>query len=108
MRVFRITFMNQGQLYQLHADGVRQGDLYGFVEITGLLFDEHTTVVIDPAEERLKSEFSGVERVLVPMHAVVRIDEVAKRGQNRILALDGSAKVTPFPSPIYTPKPGGD
>lgn len=108
MRVFRITFMNQGKLYQMHAEDVRKGELYGFVEISGLMFGEHTTVVIDPAEERLKTEFAGVERVMVPMHAVVRIDEVAKRGQNKILELDGGAKVTPFPSPIYTPKPGGD
>lgn len=108
MRIFRITFLNQGQVYQLHAESVRQGELYGFIEIAGLLFNEHTTVVIDPAEERLKSEFAGVERVQVPMHAVIRIDEVDRRGQNKILDLDSGAKVTPFPSPIYTPRPSGD
>ena len=108
MRIFRITFVNQGKIYQLHAESVRQGELYGFVEISGLLFDEHTTVVIDPAEERLKDEFAGVARVQVPMHAVIRIDEVDKRGQNKILDLDSHANVTPFPSPIYTPKPGSD
>lgn len=108
MRIFRITFINQGRVYLLHAESVRQGELYGFVEISGLLFGEHTTVVIDPSEEKLKAEFAGVERIQVPMHAVVRIDEVDKRGQNKILDLDGSAKVTPFPSPIYTPRPGTD
>lgn len=108
MRIFRITFFNQGNIYQLHAESVRQGELYGFVEISGLLFDAHTTVVIDPSEERLKAEFAGVARVQVPLHAVVRIDEVDKRGQNKILDLDSGGKVTPFPSPIYTPKPGGE
>jgi hypothetical protein len=105
MHIFRISFLNQGQVYQLHAESVRQGELYGFVEIAGLLFDEHTTVVIDPSEERLKSEFAGVERLQVPLHAVIRIDEVDRRGQNKILDIEGG-KVTPFPSPIYTPKPG--
>jgi len=108
MRIFRITFVNQGKIYQLHAESVRQGELYGFVEISGLLFDEHTTVVIDPAEEKLKAEFAGVARVQVPMHAVIRIDEVDKRGQNKILDLDSRSNVTSFPSPIYTPKPGSD
>ena len=98
MRIFRITFHNQGQVYQLHAEQVRQGDLYGFVEISGLLFNEHTTVVIDPAEERLKDEFSGTSRILIPMHAVVRIDEVEKRGQNMIFDVGDKSNITPFPS----------
>ncbi len=107
MHIFRVTFINQGQVYQIHADGVRQGDLYGFVEISGLLFDEHTSVVIDPAEERLKGEFSGVSRFMVPMQAVIRIDEVERQGQNRILELDAvDSNVTPFPSPPYTPTKG--
>lgn len=108
MHVLRITFMNLGKLYQLHAKSVRQGELYGFVELSDLLFDEHTTVVIDPAEEKLKAEFAGVTRIQVPMHAIVRIDEVSKRGQNKIFELDNGTNVTPFPSPIYTPKPGLD
>ena len=108
MRIFRITFINQGKVYQLHAESVRQGELYGFVEISALLFDEHTTMVIDPAEEKLKAEFAGVARIQVPMHAVVRIDEVDRRGQNKILELDSRDNVTTFPTPIYTPKPGKD
>jgi hypothetical protein len=97
MRIFRVSFFNQGKVYQLHAETVRQGDLYGFVEIAGLLFGEHTSVVIDPAEEKLKNEFGEVSRLLLPMHAVIRIDEVEKRGQNKILDLDSSSNVTPFP-----------
>jgi hypothetical protein len=108
MRIFRITFINQDKVYLLHAESVRQGELYGFVEISGLLFDEHTTVVIDPAEEKLKAEFTGVARLQVPMHAVVRIDEVDRRGQNKILELDNKGNVTAFPAPVYTPKPGND
>ncbi|WP_456373671.1 DUF1820 family protein [Thiolapillus sp.] len=98
MRIFRVTFHNQGKVYQLHAEQVSQGDLYGFIEISGLLFNEHTTVVIDPAEERLKDEFSGTSRILVPMHAIIRIDEVEKRGQNMIFDVGDKSNVTPFPS----------
>jgi hypothetical protein len=103
MRIFRISFVNNGKVYQLHAQQVAQGDLYGFVSVSDLLFDEHTSVVIDPSEERLKSEFAGVRRLMVPMHAVIRIEEVEQRGQNKILEFDAkTGNVTPFPLP-----PGG-
>ena len=98
MRIYRVSFFNHGKAYLLHAEHVSQGDLYGFVEISGLLFGEHTSVVIDPAEEKLADEFAGVNRFMVPMHAIIRIDEVEKRGQNKIMDVDGSGKVTPFPS----------
>lgn len=105
-QIFRITFFNQGKVYEVYAEQVRQGELYGFVEIEGFIFGETTSVVIDPAEEKLRAEFGGVTRTMVPMHAVIRIDEVEKRGPGKIHEVD-SSNVTPFPSPIYTPGSGG-
>jgi hypothetical protein len=103
MRIFRVSFHNNGKVYQLHAQQVSQAELYGFIEIRDLLFGEHTSVVIDPAEEKLRAEFAGVERLILPMHAVFRIEEVEKRGQNKILELDGAvSNISPFPLP-----PGG-
>ena len=100
MRIFRVSFHSNGKVYQLHAQQISQADLYGFIEISDLLFDEHTSLVIDPAEEKLKAEFAGVQRLLLPMHAVMRIEEVEKRGQNKILEMDGTlGNVTPFPLP---------
>lgn len=98
MRIFRVSFHNNGKVYQLHAQQVSHGDLYGFIEVQDLLFDEHTTVVIDPAEEKLKAEFSGVQRLMLPLHSIIRIEEVEKRGQNKILEADGTVgNITPFP-----------
>jgi hypothetical protein len=100
MRIFRIAFHNSGKVYQLHAQQVAQGELYGFIEVRDLLFGEHTSVVIDPAEEKLKAEFAGVQRLILPLHTVIRIEEVEKRGQNKILEIDGSlSNITPFPMP---------
>jgi hypothetical protein len=31
---------------------------------------------VDPSEERLRHEFEGVQRFHVPLHSVIRIDEV--------------------------------
>ncbi len=105
MRIFRITFYNQGKVYRLHAEEVFQGELPGFVEVHGLLFNEHTTLVIDPSEERLKDEFADTRRILIPMHAVIRIDEVEKRGQNLIFEAGESGNVMPFPG--YGPRSDG-
>jgi hypothetical protein len=100
MRIFRISFHNNGKVYQLHAQQVAQGELYGFIEISDLLFGEHTSVVIDPAEERLAAEFAGVQRLILPMHAVIRIEEVEKHGQNKILDIDGAiSNIATFPLP---------
>lgn len=82
----------------MHAERVSQGELYGFIEIADLLFDEHTSLVIDPAEEKLKAEFGGTRRIMLPMHAIIRIDEVEKRGQNMIFDVEDTSNVMPFPS----------
>jgi len=108
MRVFRITFLNQGKVYEIYARRVYQGDLYGFVEIQDLLFEEPSTLLVDPSTERLKSELKGVTRMMVPMHSVLRIDEVEKEGQGKIHELDAKSNVTPFPTQIYSPPRGTD
>ncbi len=102
-RMYRVSFIQMGKVYEVYATGVSQGDLYGFVMIEGLKFGENTTVVVDPSEEKLKDEFANVERFHVPMHAVLRIDEVSKQGVAKVSEAgdSGSSKVTPFP--IYTP-----
>ena len=99
--IYRVHFQNQGQVYEVYARNIYQSELYGFVEIEDYTFSNKSQVVIDPSEERLRSEFEGVKRSFVPMHAVIRIDEVEKEGVAKITATDGS-KVTPFPMPVPT------
>ncbi|HEV58417.1 MAG TPA: DUF1820 family protein [Phycisphaerales bacterium] len=99
--LYKVSFVNQGQVYEVFARQVYQAELYGFIVIEELVFGERTTVVVDPAEERLQTEFEGVKRSFVPMHAVIRIDEVEKKGQARISDLGD--RVTAFPGPVYTP-----
>lgn len=101
MHLYRIAFINQGKIYELYARSIGQAEVYGFLEIADLVFDEGGGVVIDPAEEKLKDEFRGVSRTLVPMHSVIRVDEVKKRGQSKILELDGKGNVTSFPGHYY-------
>lgn len=98
---YRITFHNQGKVYEIYARKVHQSGLFGFIEIEDLVFGEKSSVVVDPSEENLKSEFSGVQRTYIPMHAVIRIDEVEKTGHSKITEAAGSGeKIAPFP--VYT------
>lgn len=99
--LYRIAFMSQGQVYEIYAREVGHGSLFGFVEVGELVFGERTTVVVDPTEEKIKSEFEHVKRTYLPMHSIIRIDEVEKHGVSKISKLEGN--VTQFPMPIYTP-----
>lgn len=104
--IFRVTFLNQGQVYEVYARRVAQGGMLGFVEVEDLIFGERSRILIDSSEERLKTEFEGVRRVYVPLHSVVRIDEVEKAGRGRIVAGDG--KVASFPVTIVQPSSSSD
>lgn len=102
--IYKVQFYSKGELYEIYARKVYQGALYGFVEIEELLFDERSSVVVDPSEERLKTEFSSVKRTHIPMHAIVRIDEVEKEGISKITELPkGGGNVAPFPMQGYGP-----
>ena len=106
-RVYKVVFHNQGSVYELYAREVSQSGMYAFIEVADIIFGERSKLVVDPSDEKLKAEFSGVRRTYIPMHAVIRIDEVEKEGPNKILSADGGAKVAPFPVPM-TPPSGND
>ena len=108
-RLYRVSFFNQGQCYEIYARQIAQGGLMGFVEIEDLVFGERSQLVVDPTEEKLQKEFEGVKRFYVPMHAVIRIDEVEKEGTSRITTpSESDGNVATFPVPIYGPnKPEG-
>src|ERR1700730_13627309 len=103
--IFKIMFVNQGKVYEIYARKVGHGSLFGFIEVEELVFGERSTVVVDPAEERIKNEFAGVKRTYLPLHSVLRIDEVKKQGLAKITAFEG-ANVTQFPVPLYSASPG--
>ncbi len=100
--IFKVMFVNQGKVYEVYARKVSQGGLFGFIEVEELVFGERSTVVLDPSEERIKSEFAGVKRTYLPLHSIVRIDEVKKQGVSKVSALEG-ANIAQFPSSIYAP-----
>ncbi len=104
--IFKVIFMNQGKVFEIYARSVSHGTLFGFVEVEKLVFGSRSTVVVDPSEERIQSEFSGVTRTFLPLHSIVRIDEVEKQGTSKITTAEGG-NVAQFPMPIYAPRGEG-
>ncbi|MDX1453091.1 MAG: DUF1820 family protein [Oleiphilaceae bacterium] len=97
---FKVIFYNHEDIYEIYATHVYPSDMYGFVEVEQLLFGERSQLLVDPGEERLKTEFNGVKRTYIPMNAIVRIDEVEQSGTPKVKA---TSSVTNFPG---GPAPG--
>ncbi len=100
--LYKVVFISQGQVYEVYARSVGQGDMFGFIQVEELVFGERTTLVVDPSEEKIKSEFANVRRTYLPMHTIIRIDEVDKEGVSKVSKLE-NGNVAQFPVPVYTP-----
>lgn len=97
--MYRVSFINQGKVYEVYVKHVSQPDLYGFVALEDFVFNPASSVLIDPTEQALQAEFEGVKRSYIPMHAVIRIDDVEKVGTPKVRpGGDASNVVTPFPA----------
>ena len=98
-RLYKISYYNQDKIYELYAKQVYESDLYGFLTIEEIVFGSKSDVVIDPSEEKLKKEFESVKRSFVPMHSVIRIDEVKEQGLCKIKDSKSTNNiVSPFPN----------
>lgn len=107
--IYKVIFYNEGEIYEMYARNIYQSDMYGFVELEEFIFGEHTQVIVDPGEEKLKTEFAGVKRSYIPMQSIVRIDEVEKEGQAKVLEVKGQDKIASFPPRgEFAPKPSKD
>jgi hypothetical protein len=96
--LFKVTFLNQGKVYELYARHVASSSLWGFTEVGELVFEPAGEgLVVDPTEERLRDEFQGTRVLHLPMQAIVRIEEVDKRGALAIRDGATGEKITPFP-----------
>lgn len=93
--LYKVVFSNGAKVYELYANAVAASDLYGFVRVSELSFATNS-VVLDPSEERLKEEFGNSEALHLPMHAVIRVEEVKERGAAKIRDGVAGEKVVPF------------
>ncbi len=98
--VYKVIFQNGNQVFEVFARQIYQSDMWGFIEIEEFVFGERSQIVVDPSQEKLKNEFSGVKRSYIPLQAVIRIDEVDKEGTGKIsegTSREGNVASFPFP-----------
>ncbi len=90
--IYRILFIQNDKQYEIYSRYLSEESLMGFIEIEELIFHETKSgIVIDPTEEKLRAEFKGVKRSYIPMHAILRIDEVMKEGIAKMTSSDKSS-----------------
>ena len=96
--VYKVIFQNGSQVFEVFARQIYQSDMWGFIEVEEFVFGERSQILVDPGEEKLKNEFSGVKRSYIPIQAVIRIDEVEKEGSGKVSALSSADdNVASFP-----------
>jgi hypothetical protein len=94
--LFRVVFLNQGEVFEVYVKQLYQSEIWGFLEVEEFVFGDTSRVIVDPGEERLRTQFSGVVRSYIPIQAILRIDEVEREGVAKIIEFKGE-KVTQFP-----------
>ena len=111
--IYRVIFNNQSEVYELYTRYIFQSEMYGFIEVEELLFDE--SLISDANDEaeakisfdKLKLEFTGVKRSFIPLPSVIRIDEMEKPGVVKVSPSkeNMTGNVRHFPSPIFKRPP---
>jgi len=96
-KLYRVAFLNLGKVYEMYCSSVGSSGLFGFLEVSGLIFGDKDSLVVDPTEEKMRDEFESVEVLHLPMHSVLRVEQVKKKGQAVIRDRESGEKVTPFP-----------
>ena len=96
-QLYKIIFLNHGKVYELFSRGVTSSGLWGFLEVSELVFSEDSGLVVDPTEEKMRTEFAGVDVLHLPIQSVLRVEEVSRRGQCQIRDTVSGENVTPFP-----------
>ena len=102
--MFKVVFYNQNQVYEVFAKAIYQSEMYGFIEVEEFVFGERNQLVVDPGEEKLKNEFDSVKRSYIPLHSIVRIDEVEREGKGKVTEIKAGEKVSMFPVQAPNPK----
>jgi len=96
--LYKIIFLNQSKLYEIYAREVVQSNLFGFIEVSALEFSSKSDLLVDPSEEKLKSEFAAVDRTFIPVYSIIRIDQVKQQGSAKITEIsEADRRVLNFP-----------
>lgn len=96
--LYKVVFFNKSKVYELYARDVFSSDIYGFIYVADLVFDQGQRIVIDPAEEKLKDEFENVNVLHLPLQSVIRIEEVKEKKSCKIREIKSGENISLFPN----------
>lgn len=78
--VYRVIFTHLDQIYTIYSQGVSEETLVGFIEVDNILSVQHeqnlSTEESKEELEKLYDKFDSIKRTYIPMHSIVRIDEL--------------------------------
>ena len=52
--IYKIVFMQTGEIYEVYAKSIYQSDMYGFIEVEDYIFDQNSQIVVDQVKRNLK------------------------------------------------------
>jgi len=82
--LYKVIYCDVDKIYEIYAKTINDANMYGFVEVGEIVFEDNS-VIIDPAENRLKDEFKNVKTTYIPQQAIIRIDYVNRKGVAKII-----------------------
>ena len=95
--VYRVVFTQDETVYELYARSVSEESLMGFIEVED--FVHPAKVLGDELSEPMPPLFIGVKRTYIPVHMLLRIDEMTSPDGQKGRKKDSSAgNVRSFPS----------
>lgn len=102
--IYKVVFLNNNEVYELYAKNVYEGDMDGFMVVEDFIFDEKSTIVVDPSVDKLRAQFQGVKCSFIPMHEIIRIDQIKKPGVAKITASKKPVQIAGNVSSLYAPE----
>jgi hypothetical protein len=96
--LYKVVFFNNSKVSELYARDVFSSEIYGFIYVAELVFDQNKSIVIDPAEDKLREEFENVNVLHLPVQSVIRIEEVKKKKSCKIREIKPGDNVAQFPN----------
>ena len=76
--VYKVRFLNkeESKVSEVTVKQVISSDLVGFVQLEGFVFNDQTKHVILPTEDDARKRFHNVEKLHIPYHNVITIEEI--------------------------------
>src|SRR3990167_8304805 len=96
--LYRVIFAQDDQIYEVFGRGISDESLMGFLEVDELIFtNQDQELGVDLSEERLQTEFMDVRRTYIPLHLILRVDEMVRSRPLKLKPASGASNVHVFP-----------